>query len=94
MVQIGVTMMPGCTEFTRILSPAIAHSIIAMIKVAVPNMACQVVDWSVQAHGGGGTSNDFGLTHVYAMARVLRLADGPDEVHNNQIGKLELKKYR
>ncbi len=65
-----------------------------MIKVAVPNMACQVVDWSIQAHGGGGTSNDFGLTHVYAMARVLRLADGPDEVHNNQIGKLELKKYR
>ena len=72
----------------------VAKTEIAMIKVAVPNMACQVVDWSIQAHGGGGTSNDFGLTHAYAMARVLRLADGPGEVHNNQIGKLELKKYR
>ena len=72
----------------------VAKTEIAMIKVAVPQMACQVVDWSIQAHGGGGTSNDFGLTHAYAMARVLRLADGPDEVHNNQIGKLELRKYR
>ena len=66
---------------------------IAMIKVAVPAMALKVVDWSIQAHGGGGTSNDFGLTRAYAMARVLRLADGPDEVHRNQIGKLELRKY-
>ncbi|MCX7272862.1 MAG: acyl-CoA dehydrogenase family protein [Burkholderiales bacterium] len=72
----------------------VARTEIAMTKVAVPQMACQVVDWSIQAHGGGGTSNDFGLTHAYAMARVLRLADGPDEVHNNQIGKLELRKYR
>ena len=72
----------------------VARTEIAMIKVAGPQMACQVVDWSIQAHGGGGTSNDFGLTHAYAMARVLRLADGPDEVHNNQIGKLELRKYR
>jgi acyl-CoA dehydrogenase len=66
---------------------------IAMIKVAVPNMAARVIDWAIQAHGGGGTSNDFGLTHAYAMARLLRLADGPDEVHRNQIGKLELRKY-
>ncbi len=71
-----------------------AKTEIAMIKVAVPNMACQVIDWSIQAHGGGGTSNDFGLTHAYAMSRVLRLADGPDEVHRNQIGKLELRKYQ
>jgi acyl-CoA dehydrogenase len=71
-----------------------AKAEIAMIKVAVPEMACQVVDWSIQAHGGGGTSNDFGLTHAYAMARVLRLADGPDEVHRQQLGKLELRKYR
>lgn len=71
-----------------------AKAEIAMIKVAVPNMACQVIDWSIQARGGGGTSNDFGLTHAYAMSRVLRLADGPDEVHRNQIGKLELAKYR
>ncbi len=71
-----------------------AKTEIAMIKVAVPNMASRVIDWSIQAHGGGGTSNDFGLTHAYAMSRVLRLADGPDEVHRNQIGKLELRKYQ
>jgi acyl-CoA dehydrogenase len=71
----------------------VAKTEIAMIKVAVPHMAAKVIDWSIQAHGGGGTSNDFGLAHAYAMARVLRLADGPDEVHRNQIGKLELRKY-
>ena len=71
----------------------IARAEIAMIKVAVPNMACQVIDWSIQAHGGGGTSNDFGLAAAYATARLLRLADGPDEVHRNQIARLELKKY-
>ena len=67
---------------------------IAMIEVAVPAMACKVIDWAIQAHGGGGTNNDFGLAHAYAMARVLRLADGPDEVHRNQIGKLELRKFK
>jgi acyl-CoA dehydrogenase len=72
----------------------VARTEIAMIKVAVPNMAAKVIDWAIQAHGGGGTSNDFGLSHAYAMSRVLRLADGPDEVHRNQIGKLELKKYK
>jgi acyl-CoA dehydrogenase len=71
----------------------VAKAEIAMIKVAVPAMAEKVVDWAIQAHGGGGTSNDFGLTHAYAMARVLRLADGPDEVHREQLGKLELRKY-
>ena len=71
-----------------------AKTEIAMIKVAVPNMACRVIDWAIQAHGGGGTNNDFGLAHAYAMARVLRLADGPDEVHRNQIGTLELRKYK
>lgn len=70
-----------------------AKAEIAMIKVAVPNMACAVIDWAIQAHGGGGTSNDFGLTAAYATARLLRLADGPDEVHRNQIAKLELRKY-
>ena len=72
----------------------VARTEIAMIKVAVPNMATKVIDWAIQAHGGGGTSNDFGLAHAYAMSRVLRLADGPDEVHRNQIGKLELRKYQ
>ena len=72
----------------------VARTDIAMIKVAVPAMACKVIDWAIQAHGGGGTSNDFGLSAAYAMSRVLRLADGPDEVHRNQIGKLELRKYQ
>lgn len=72
----------------------VAKTEIAMIKVAVPNMTCRVIDWAIQAHGGGGTSNDFMLAHGYAMSRVLRLADGPDEVHRNQIGKLELRKYQ
>jgi acyl-CoA dehydrogenase len=72
----------------------VARAEIAMIKVAVPNMACQIVDWAIQAHGGGGTSNDFGLAAAYATARLLRLADGPDEVHRNQIARLELRKYR
>lgn len=71
----------------------VAKTDIAMIKVAVPNMASQVIDWAIQAHGGGGTRNDFILAQGYAMSRVLRLADGPDEVHRHQIGKLELRKY-
>ena len=70
-----------------------ARKEIAMIKVAAPNMACQVIDWAIQAHGGGGVSDDFGLGHAYATARLLRLADGPDEVHRNQIARLELKPY-
>ncbi|MBM12946.1 MAG: acyl-CoA dehydrogenase [Halieaceae bacterium] len=65
---------------------------IAMIKVAAPNMACQVIDWAIQAFGGGGTSSDHNLTSAYATARLLRLADGPDEVHRNQIGRLELRR--
>jgi acyl-CoA dehydrogenase len=72
----------------------VAKAEIAMIKVAVPNMACQVIDWVIQSHGGGGTNNDDGLASAYATARLLRLADGPDEVHRNQIGKMELAKYR
>jgi len=67
---------------------------IGMIKVAAPNMACQVIDWSIQAHGGGGISSDFGLAYSYARARAIRLADGPDEVHRNQIARLELKRYK
>ena len=72
----------------------IAKVEIAMIKVAVPNMACKVIDWAIQAYGGGGTNNDVGLASAYATARLLRLADGPDEVHRAQIGKLELAKYK
>ena len=68
----------------------VARKEIAMIKVAAPNMACQVIDWAIQAHGGGGVSDDFGLAMAYAHARSLRLADGPDEVHRNQVARLEL----
>jgi acyl-CoA dehydrogenase len=67
---------------------------IAMIKVAAPTMACQVIDWAMQVHGGGGVSDDFPLAAAYAAARTLRFADGPDEVHREQIGKLELARYR
>jgi acyl-CoA dehydrogenase len=71
----------------------VARAEIAMIKVAVPKMLTSVVDMSIQAHGGAGVSGDFGLAKTYALARSLRLFDGPDEVHRNQIGALELRKY-
>ena len=70
-----------------------ARAEIAMIKVAAPAMACQVIDWAIQAHGGAGVCDDFGLARAYAHARTLRLADGPDEVHRNQIGRLELARH-
>jgi len=70
-----------------------ARAEIAMIKVAAPKMLCQIVDWAIQAHGAGGVSDDFGLARAYAHARTLRIVDGPDEVHRNQIGRLELRKY-
>ena len=68
----------------------VARKEIAMIKVLAPNMACKVIDWAMQAHGGGGVAEDFGLAAAYAHARTLRFADGPDEVHRNQIAKLEI----
>ena len=70
-----------------------ARKEIAMIKVAAPNMACKIIDWAIQAHGAGGVSDDFGLSKMYAQSRTLRLADGPDEVHRNQIARLELKRH-
>ena len=70
-----------------------ARAEIAMIKVAAPTMACQVLDWAIQAHGAAGICDDYGLGHAYASARTLRLADGPDEVHLNQIGRLEVAKH-
>jgi len=66
---------------------------IAMIKVAAPNMACRVIDWAIQAQGGGGMTDPF-LAPAYAGARALRIADGPDEVHRNQIGRLELARHK
>jgi acyl-CoA dehydrogenase len=70
-----------------------ARGEIAMIKVLAPNVACKVLDWAIQAHGGGGMSDDFPLAYLYAHARTLRFADGPDEVHRNAIAKLELSKH-
>ncbi len=71
----------------------VARKEIAMIKVAAPEMALKVIDWAIQAHGGGGVCDDFPLAQMYAHTRTLRLADGPDEVHRNQIGKLELARH-
>jgi len=71
----------------------VAKNEIAMIKVVAPNMACQVIDWAMQVHGGGGMCDDFPLAYAYAHARTLRFADGPDEVHRNAIAKMELGKY-
>ena len=65
-----------------------------MIKVAAPGMACQVIDWAIQVHGAAGLSDDFQLAFFYSQARSLRFADGPDEVHRNQIARLELAPYR
>jgi acyl-CoA dehydrogenase len=69
-----------------------ARAEIAMIKVLAPNVACDVLDWAIQVHGGGGVADDFPLARMYAASRTLRFADGPDEVHRNAIAKLELGK--
>jgi acyl-CoA dehydrogenase len=71
----------------------VAKAEIAMIKVVAPNMACQIIDWAIQAHGGGGVSDDFPLAYAYAHQRTLRLADGPDEVHRASLAKLEFAKH-
>jgi acyl-CoA dehydrogenase len=70
-----------------------AKQMIAEIKVAVPNMTLQVVEWAMQLHGGGGVSQAFPLASMWAHSRTLRFADGPDEVHRRQIGRLELRKH-
>jgi len=86
-----LTLRAACMMDT--VGNKVAKAEIAMIKVAAPNMACQVIDWAIQAHGAAGVSQDFLLAQSYAHARKLRFADGPDEVHREQIGRLELKKY-
>ena len=71
----------------------LAKNEIAMIKVVAPNMACEVIDWAMQAHGAAGMCEDTPLAYAYTCARTLRFADGPDEVHRNAIAKAELRKY-
>jgi acyl-CoA dehydrogenase len=71
----------------------VARNEIAMIKVVAPNVATRILDWAIQAHGGGGVCDDFPLAYAYASQRTLRLADGPDEVHRDAIAKLELARH-
>ena len=73
--------------------PLNALSEVSQIKVAVPNMAQQVIDMAMQIHGGGGLSDDFPLAGAWTSARSLRLADGPDEVHRGVVARIELGKY-
>lgn len=71
-----------------------ARAEIAMIKIAAPRIAQQIVDDAIQAHGGGGVSDDFGLAELWANTRIVRLTDGPDEVHERQLARMELAKYQ
>jgi acyl-CoA dehydrogenase len=70
-----------------------AHSEIQAIKIATPAMAEWIIDRAIQAHGGGGMSQDFPLAQMFASARSLRFADGPDEVHKRSMARRELRKY-
>lgn len=90
-------MSTGCTaillsEFCHLYIISILSLVqIACIKVAVPRMACQVVDRAIQVHGAEGLCQDSLLAHFYSWARALRIADGPDEVHLETIAKEELR---
>ncbi len=72
----------------------VARAEIAMIKVAAPRIALKIIDDAIQAFGGAGVTTDFGLAKMYAGIRTLRIADGPDEVHNRTIAQLEFRKHR
>jgi acyl-CoA dehydrogenase len=90
--QARLLVLDAADKMDRLGNKA-ARREIAMIKVAAPQMLNMVVDWAIQAHGAAGMSDDFGLGHAAAGARTMRLVDGPDEVHRNQIGKMEFEKY-
>ena len=70
----------------------VAQAEIAMIKVIAPKMVLAVIDRAIQAHGGGGVSADFGLANAWARSRVMRIVDGPDEVHKRAVARVELRK--
>ncbi len=90
--QARLLVLKAADSMDKVGNKAAAAEI-AMIKVAAPNMLCRVLDWAIQAHGGAGVTEDFGLAQAYAAARAMRIFDGPDEVHRNQIGRLELRKH-
>ena len=90
--QARLLVLHAADKMDRLGNKA-ARREIAMIKVAAPAMLNYVVDWAIQAHGAAGVTTDFDLGHIAATARTMRIVDGPDEVHRNQIGKLELEKY-
>ncbi len=66
---------------------------IAMIKIVAPRVACEVIDWAIQAHGGAGLCDDTPLPELYAQQRALRIVDGPDEVHRESVARFELRRY-
>jgi acyl-CoA dehydrogenase len=90
--QARLLVLNAADKMDRLGNKA-ARREIAMIKVAAPAMLNFVVDWAIQAHGAAGVTSDFRLGHIAASARTMRIVDGPDEVHRNQIGKMELEKY-
>jgi acyl-CoA dehydrogenase len=90
--QARLLVLNAADKMDRLGNKA-ARREIAMIKVAAPAMLNYVVDWAIQAHGAAGVTTDFGLGQIAASARTMRLVDGPDEVHRNQIGRMELDRY-
>jgi acyl-CoA dehydrogenase len=91
--QARLLVLNAADKMDRLGNKA-ARREIAMIKVAAPAMLNYVVDWAIQAHGAAGVTTDFRLGHIAASARTMRIVDGPDEVHRNQIGKMEFAKYK
>ena len=91
--QARLLVLNAADKMDRLGNKA-ARREIAMIKVAAPAMLNYVIDWAIQAHGAAGVTTDFRLGHIAASARTMRIVDGPDEVHRNQIGKMELEKYK
>ena len=92
-ISVRLLVLNAADKMDR-LGNKVARREIAMIKVAAPAMLNYVIDWAIQAHGAAGVTNDFRLGHIAASARTMRLVDGPDEVHRNQLGKMELEKYK